>query len=209
MQTSSDRKATELEAQVSELRAKLEIYEKLEKELDDVVMQAAENVNGEEAERVLFSYGYGANVPSTAKRRLQHSVHLARRVLQLERINTSLKKELDNSKTQMHQLGEELSGASSLLDQAQQPYNYLIESIRSRDKQIQKHKSHIATVEEDIRRLKEERNEFIQSRNQMSADLERLLNQREVHLCCLNLLSLLANIWQTLCLLSLMISGRG
>ncbi|XP_033646351.1 progesterone-induced-blocking factor 1-like [Asterias rubens] len=179
IQTSSDRKATELEAQVSELRAKLDIYEKLETELDDVVMQAAENVNGEEAERVLFSYGYGANVPSTAKRRLQHSVHLARRVLQLERINTSLKKELDSNKTQMHQLGEELSGATSLLDQAQQPYNYLIESIRSRDKQIQKHKSHIATVEEDIRRLKEERNELHQSRNQMSADLERLLNQRE------------------------------
>jgi len=27
--------------------------------------------NEEEAEKVLFSYGYGANVPSTAKRRLQ------------------------------------------------------------------------------------------------------------------------------------------
>ena len=25
-----------------------------------------------EAEKVLFSYGYGANVPSTAKRRMQH-----------------------------------------------------------------------------------------------------------------------------------------
>ena len=27
--------------------------------------------NEEEAEKVLFSYGYGANVPSTSKRRLQ------------------------------------------------------------------------------------------------------------------------------------------
>ena len=43
MQTSSDRKATDQEAQVSELRAKLDVYEKLEKELDDVVMQAAES----------------------------------------------------------------------------------------------------------------------------------------------------------------------
>ncbi|XP_038055854.1 progesterone-induced-blocking factor 1-like [Patiria miniata] len=179
MQTSSDRKATELEAQISELRAKLDIYEKLEKELDDVVMQAAENDNDETAERVLFSYGYGANVPSTAKRRLQHSVHLARRVLQLERINTSMKKELDNNKTQMHQLGEELSSATSLLDQAQQPYNYLIESIRGRDGQISKHKDHISTLEKDIGRLKQEREELIQARNQMSADLERLLNQRE------------------------------
>ncbi|XP_022091596.1 progesterone-induced-blocking factor 1-like [Acanthaster planci] len=179
LQTSSERKSTELEAQISELRAKLDIYEKLEKELDDVVMQAAESDNDEMAERVLFSYGYGANVPSTAKRRLQHSVHLARRVLQLERINTSLKKELENNKTQMHQLGEELSSATSLLDQAQQPYNYLIESIRSRDHQINKHKTHITALEEDIGRLKKEQEELIQTRNQMSADLERLLNQRE------------------------------
>jgi len=28
--------------------------------------------NDDEAERVLFSYGYGANVPTTAKRRLKH-----------------------------------------------------------------------------------------------------------------------------------------
>ena len=28
-------------------------------------------VENEDAERVLFSYGYGANVPSTAKRRMQ------------------------------------------------------------------------------------------------------------------------------------------
>ena len=43
MQSSSERKTTELEAQISELRTKLDIYEKLEKELDDVVMQAAES----------------------------------------------------------------------------------------------------------------------------------------------------------------------
>jgi len=29
--------------------------------------------NDDDAERVLFSYGYGANIPTTAKRRLQHT----------------------------------------------------------------------------------------------------------------------------------------
>ena len=48
-------------------------------------MQAAEieNVEGDrdhnEAERVLFSYGYGANIPTSAKHRMKQSVNLARR----------------------------------------------------------------------------------------------------------------------------------
>nr|XP_054770720.1 progesterone-induced-blocking factor 1-like [Lytechinus pictus] len=179
MQSSGERRATELEAQLSELKSKLETYEKLEKELDEVVMQAAEYDQADEAEKVLFSYGYGANVPSTAKRRLQHSVHLARRVLSLERINTSLKKDIERRETKIQQLGEELSQATGLLDQAQQPYNYLIDSIRSKDQQISKHKDHITSASEDIRKLKEERDTLMREKNQLAADLERLLNQKE------------------------------
>ena len=43
LQTTSEKKNVDLEAQISELRSKLQTYEKLEKELDDVVMQAAES----------------------------------------------------------------------------------------------------------------------------------------------------------------------
>ena len=42
LQASSDRRATELDAQVVDLRTRLETYERLEQELDQVVMQAAE-----------------------------------------------------------------------------------------------------------------------------------------------------------------------
>ena len=43
LQSTSEKKNVDLEAQISELRSKLQLYEKLEKELDDVVMQAAES----------------------------------------------------------------------------------------------------------------------------------------------------------------------
>uniref|UniRef100_A0A673HYT3 Progesterone immunomodulatory binding factor 1 n=1 Tax=Sinocyclocheilus rhinocerous TaxID=307959 RepID=A0A673HYT3_9TELE len=95
LQTSSEKRITELQAQNFEKQARLETYERLEKELDDVTMQAAEMENEDEAERVLFSYGYGANIPTTAKRRLKQSVHLARRVLQLEKQNTLLRRDLE------------------------------------------------------------------------------------------------------------------
>ncbi|TRZ01525.1 hypothetical protein DNTS_005209, partial [Danionella cerebrum] len=42
LQTSSEKRITELHAQSSEQQARLETYERLEKELDDVTMQAAE-----------------------------------------------------------------------------------------------------------------------------------------------------------------------
>ena len=45
----------------------------------------------------------------------------------------------------------QLKNTNSVLDQAQQPYNYLVESIRSRDNQLQQNKQHISSLEEDNR----------------------------------------------------------
>uniref|UniRef100_A0A673HV22 Progesterone immunomodulatory binding factor 1 n=1 Tax=Sinocyclocheilus rhinocerous TaxID=307959 RepID=A0A673HV22_9TELE len=108
LQTSSEKRITELQAQNFEKQARLETYERLEKELDDVTMQAAEMENEDEAERVLFSYGYGANIPTTAKRRLKQSVHLARRVLQLEKQNTLLRRDLERQTAHSSQISEEV-----------------------------------------------------------------------------------------------------
>ncbi|XP_061767675.1 progesterone-induced-blocking factor 1 isoform X3 [Nerophis ophidion] len=179
LQTTSEKRVAELHAQNAEQASRLVTYEKLEQELDQVTMQAAEIENEEEAERVLFSYGYGANVPTTAKRRLQQSVHLARRVLQLERLNTSLRSELERHQSQTGQISEELSAAQQLLEQTQQPYSYLIETVRLKDGQIDTLKQRVASLEEDVSALKKERTALLQVKNNMAADLERLLNHRE------------------------------
>lgn len=179
LQTSSEKRVTELQAQNAEQAARLETYERLEQELDQVTMQAAEIENEEEAERVLFSYGYGANVPTTAKRRLKQSVHLARRVLQLERQNTSLRRELDTHKSQTGQISEELLAANQLLQQTQQPYSYLIETVKRREAQISDLKERVASLEDDVNSLRKERTALQQVKNNMAADLERLLNHRE------------------------------
>ncbi|XP_030012559.1 progesterone-induced-blocking factor 1 [Sphaeramia orbicularis] len=179
LQTSSEKRAAELQAQNAEQASRLETYEKLEQELDQVTMQAAEIEDEEEAERVLFSYGYGANVPTTAKRRLKQSVHLARRVLQLERQNTSLRRDLDRHKSQTGQISEELLAANQLLQQTQQPYSYLIDTVRQRDAQISSLKERVVSLEDDVSSLRKERATLQQVKNNMAADLERLLNHRE------------------------------
>ena len=45
----------------------------------------------------------------------------------------------------------QVKNANTLLDQSQQPYHYLVESIRTRDRQISEQKKHIVELEEDLR----------------------------------------------------------
>ncbi|NWS24074.1 PIBF1 factor, partial [Polioptila caerulea] len=179
LQSSSETRIIELQTQNSEFQARLDTYEKLEKELDEIILQTAEMEDEVEAERVLFSYGYGANVPTTAKRRLKQSVHLARRLLQLEKQNSLLVKDLEHQKEQVTQISQELDRANSLLNQAQQPYKYLIETVQQRDSQINLQKEHITQLEKDVSLLNKEKTALLRVKNQMAADLERLLNDRE------------------------------
>ncbi|XP_045143098.1 progesterone-induced-blocking factor 1 [Echinops telfairi] len=179
LQASSEKRITELQAQNSEHQARLDIYEKLEKELDEIIMQTAEIENEDEAERILYSYGYGANVPTTAKRRLKQSVHLARRVLQLEKQNSLVLRDLEHQKNQGAQLSQQLDRANSLLNQTQQPYRYLIESVRQRDSKIDSLKECVAQLETDVSNLNKEKSALLQMKNQMALDLEQLLNHRE------------------------------
>lgn len=44
----------------------------------------------------------------------------------------------------------QLKNSNTILDQAQQPYNYLIDSVRQRDAQINKQKEHITNLEADV-----------------------------------------------------------
>uniref|UniRef100_H3DI21 Progesterone immunomodulatory binding factor 1 n=1 Tax=Tetraodon nigroviridis TaxID=99883 RepID=H3DI21_TETNG len=179
LQTSAEKRAAELQAQNAEQASRLQAYQHLEQELDQVTMQAAEVEDEAEAERVLFSYGYGANVPTTARRRLQQSVHLARRLLQLERQNTSLRRELEEHRAQSEQATAALSAARQLLQQTQQPHSYLLESVRQRDAQIRALTETVASLEERLSSLRTERNALQQVKNNMAADLERLLSSRE------------------------------
>uniref|UniRef100_A0A8D2Q464 Progesterone immunomodulatory binding factor 1 n=1 Tax=Varanus komodoensis TaxID=61221 RepID=A0A8D2Q464_VARKO len=185
LQAQSEKRISELQAHNSEYQARLDTYEKLEKELDEIIMQTAELENEDEAERVLFSYGYGANVPTTARRRLKQSVHLARRLLQLEKQNTLLTKDLERQKEQVTQISQERDRSNSLLNQVQQPYRYLIESVQQRDSQILVQKEKIVQLEKDIDLLNKEKTALLRVKNQMAADLERLLNHREVIFLCM------------------------
>eukprot|EP01137_Pigoraptor_chileana_P014109 Opistho-2@68351 len=151
LQSQSDKKIAEIESQLGEKNSKLHNYESLEKELDDVIMHAAEVEGDIDSEQLLLSYGYSLNVAGNAKRRLQQSVQLARRVLSQQREITRLKKDLDKEQSKVKTLGEQVAETNAILDSTQQPYNYLVDTIRARDKDIRACREHIELLEEEVK----------------------------------------------------------
>ncbi|XP_039272489.2 progesterone-induced-blocking factor 1-like [Styela clava] len=171
---------TELKSAIREAEARLTSYEKMEKELDDVVMQAAEvEEDDETAERVLFSYGYGANVPINAKMRMKQSVHLARRILQLEKLNTSLHAEIQIKEREMKKISLQLENAENLIDQCKQPYSYLIEGMQQRDLEISSLKKTLSKLENDFDEKDKENKHLLDVRKKLSLDLDKLLSHRQ------------------------------
>lgn len=197
LQVQSDRRLMEIDTELNDKRTKLQVYEKVEQELDEVVMQAAQgNVlsfrssqfqfdllveNDSDAERVLFSYGYGASLPTAAKRRLQHSVHLAKRVIQLEQANTSLRAELERERKKQIDTRHDLENANRILDQAQQPYDFLINTVRNKDAQMKKVQETIDQLEKRLNECENERQGLIRTNQQLTKDVEKLLEYQEVN----------------------------
>lgn len=61
----------ELESELLETTKKLKSYESLEKELDSVVLQCADDENETDPQKILLGYGCGTNLPTNSRRRMQ------------------------------------------------------------------------------------------------------------------------------------------
>lgn len=176
LKVTSDARIGALTAQQSEQKANLATYEALEKELDEVVMHAAE---ANDPSHVLVSYGYGSNVPSTAKRRLKHGILLARRLLASQKDVHGLRAKLEEAAGREKQLGEELGQANAMLDTTSQPYHYMVEGMRTRDQLVKDLRHEAEALRGKVAALERERAEFARVKNAMSADLEQLLSNRQ------------------------------
>ena len=139
-------------------------------------MHAAES---NDPNNVLVSYGYGSNVPSTAKRRLKHGILLARRLLSSQKDVHGLNRKLEAAALKETQLSEELDQANAMLDTTSQPYHYMVEGMRSRDGLVKDLHAELDSMKATIDHLQKEKQEFLKVKNAMSADLEHLLSNRQ------------------------------
>uniref|UniRef100_F6VHE0 Progesterone immunomodulatory binding factor 1 n=1 Tax=Ciona intestinalis TaxID=7719 RepID=F6VHE0_CIOIN len=179
LQKKSTEREMEMKSALQDARTRLAAYEHMEQEMDDIVLQAAEVEDDKESERVLFSYGFGANVPTSSKHRMKQSVQLARRVLRLEKINTSLQSDIQRREEETKQMAIKLSNSNRLLEESKQPYSFLIESMRRRDEEVEEHRRSLYNMEEHVKML-EDKNLQLSKKNQlMSSDLDRLLGHQQ------------------------------
>ena len=116
-------------------------------------------------------------------------------MLLLEKINVSLRDRAKRDEEKIAQLTEELTSGRKLLEGAQQPYTYLVSRIKEQKELLDKSKQRISQLEEEVNLTRREKAALIEAKNQMAADLERLLNHREVCGCVVLGTGLLAWYW--------------
>ena len=108
------------------------------------------NINETEAEKLLLSYGSGANIVMNSKRRIQQNVHLTKRILHLEQLNTALRLELDKERANNKNTLEQLDIAKSVIENTKQPHEFLVRSIQSRETQLRKQQSSIEAMQKRV-----------------------------------------------------------
>ncbi|CAF0717911.1 unnamed protein product [Brachionus calyciflorus] len=184
LQLENDKRFLELENELNEKKSRLENYEKVENEMDMVIKQVAESsenghINEADAEKMLLSYGYGANIMMNSKRRIQQNVHLTKRVLHLEQLNTSLRIELNKERNNLKELQDQLEVAKNVIDNTKQPHEFLVRSIQAKVTQLKKQQSTIETLKTKIDELSSEREVLLKKQNEMTSDIEKLIRHNE------------------------------
>uniref|UniRef100_A0A1I8JM48 TPR_MLP1_2 domain-containing protein n=1 Tax=Macrostomum lignano TaxID=282301 RepID=A0A1I8JM48_9PLAT len=180
LEQASRRHQLDQQAKIDQLTASLEAYESAERELDQAVLQAAEigkpGDDGCSPDQIIAA---GVAMPTTARRRLRQSVELAKRVLQLERQSVELNTALEKQRSEAARYKREFERLEATLSDAEQPYGYLVDSIRARDAELEKTRQQLSEAEARLESLAVDRNRLAEAKNRMSADLERLLAQRD------------------------------
>ena len=73
-----------------------------------------------------------------------------------------------------------MENANKILDQAQQPYDFLIQTIRNKDGQLKRIHETIDHLEKQLQESENERQSLIKTNNQLTKDIEKLLEYQEV-----------------------------
>lgn len=106
----------------------------------------------------------------SARRKIQQNVHLTKRILQLEQLNTTLRHELNKERASQKDLQDQvisfiflnihiksntlvlikLEVAKSVIDNTKQPHEFLVRSIQSKELQLKKQQAAIDSMKKKI-----------------------------------------------------------
>ncbi|KAI3381438.1 hypothetical protein SNEBB_000883 [Seison nebaliae] len=175
MEVSKERLQSKYDIEIEMLRKQVSETEKLQTELEAVLMQAAEQPSTTSAEALLSQYGNGMALPVGSKALLFRQLQMQRRILSLEKMNTETSKELEREKRKHCEVDKQLETANGILDRARQPYDYLIATVKGKDEIISQHDSIVRQLMEDKRQLEKNNNLLKERIDMMTIDIRRLI----------------------------------
>lgn len=107
----------------------------------------------QQADEILSAYGYGTSIPSNMKRRLEQSLRLARRVLELENLLSEQKTQLFTARDRNIVLKQELDATQASIKLSGHSTSELLQVIQKRDLAIVKSNEKIKELELSTKRI--------------------------------------------------------
>ena len=99
---------------------------------------------------MLLSYGYGSNIVLNSKRRIQQNVHLTKRILHLEQLNTTMRIELNKERANYKEIQDQLEVAKNVIENTKQPHEFLVRSMQSKELQLKRQQGSIDLMQKKI-----------------------------------------------------------
>lgn len=147
LQAASNSRIRELTGEVADLSKRVAQYESLEKELDATLEAGATTGAAPGADGTGGSGGGNAlaaalaalsdAIPASTQRRAEHIVRLTTRIRQMTGERAELAAELERLKTrELPGITRELEEARAQLALTQQPYNFLVQGLAEKDREL-------------------------------------------------------------------------
>jgi len=183
LKADKEARVAELTARLTAASDKLQQYDVMEAHVDDAVFDAAEEAvdggpDGARAESRIMLEALGSTLPTATKRRMEQSVALARRVVELQRENQELQKQLDSAGNAAQSLQAQVSAKDAKLDSVNQPYNFLVKNLESKEGELASARKLANEANERALRAEAKATAALAERQEMQRDLARLLKQR-------------------------------
>ena len=191
LQTSSATRIAELEASSASLATRVSTYEQLELELDRTVLQAGAleaSGGGDPAEGGGGGGGGGGGssralqpfirVPSSAQRRMEQCLGLARDLLASQKAAAEAEAKLANATAEVARLQSVVAELQRKVQQAGRPQSYLAEQVETAERQRLEAEAQAASLRQ---KLAEHADALATARHQndlLLRDMESLLSQR-------------------------------
>lgn len=90
------------------------------------------------------------SIPSSSTRRVRQTILLAQKLLKTEKECEELREHLENAQELLSCRDKELVSAKSTLAKTQQPYNYLVEAIESREIEVEEARTRVKVLENEL-----------------------------------------------------------